>query len=172
MGQEGQRPVGQRVLDSRRHLGIDLPPDEAILLERPQGGCQHLLRDVGNAPPQLVETHDGRLLQGVKDQQRPFVADAGKDIPDRAIRSELAYQFISIHGKQHNRFLHYKSNQPYFISQQKKFQDFFPSYSPLRQQWFHSGNFVIFRYLLVRQQNPGEIRDCRQTKELIDKHKN
>ena len=52
MGQEGQRPVGQRVLDSRRHLGIDLPTDEAILLERPQGGGQHLLRDVGDALPQ------------------------------------------------------------------------------------------------------------------------
>lgn len=97
IGQEGQRPVGQRVLDSRRHLGIDLPPDETILLERPQGGGQHLLRDVGDALPQLVETHDGLLLQGVKDQHRPFVADAGKDIPDRAIRGELAFQFILVH---------------------------------------------------------------------------
>jgi hypothetical protein len=48
----------QRVLDSNRNLGVDLPFDQAVTLERAERVCHHLLRDARQASEQPSVTPD------------------------------------------------------------------------------------------------------------------
>ena len=76
--------VGEPILHSRRHLGIDLSAHKMARLQVLERLGEHLLRAVAHVGVQLVEAHYTRLtpVQGVQYEHRPLVAEAADDLPD------------------------------------------------------------------------------------------
>ena len=64
----------ERVLDPRRHLGIGVALDDALLLERPQPQRQRPRADAGERALELAEAA-AALGQIADDEDRPLAAD-------------------------------------------------------------------------------------------------
>ena len=76
--------IGQTILDTGRHFGIDLSVDQPVRFERTQGDGQHPLRNIPERTLNVVETHRPVRIQRRQHQQRPLVTEAAQDIPIRA----------------------------------------------------------------------------------------
>ena len=89
----------QRIFDPRGHFGIHSPRDVAVFLQRPQGDGQHFLRYVGDGTLQFLEAHRtfARFVQSVYDQQRPLVAQPGKDVAYRALGEKGIFDYCPVH---------------------------------------------------------------------------
>lgn len=78
---------GEMILHARRHLGIDRADNQSVFLQGAQGGCQHLLGDVGDAtlqgrePERLASRH-----HTVHDEQRSLVSHPRQHIAHGAGR--------------------------------------------------------------------------------------
>lgn len=81
--------VGDGIFHSWRHFGIDGARHHAVLLERAEGGGEHLLRDVGNLMAQSVVAHGLYRREGVKHKQCPLAAYACKGVAYRAVGKDL-----------------------------------------------------------------------------------
>src|SRR5688500_8074065 len=90
----------QRVLDTRRNLGIDSACDQAIALESPERDRQHALADSVHLLAQLVEAQRSRIAEDVDDVHRPRVAHAGEHVSRVTVRGcvlELRRSLSPIH---------------------------------------------------------------------------
>lgn len=83
-GEERLSEFGKAVFDSRGDFGVCLAVDEAVGLEGAQGGGEYSRRHVGNEAAEFVEPHDALLADDKHGQERPFVAESGYDVSDRA----------------------------------------------------------------------------------------
>ena len=85
-GHEALGAVGEAVFHPWRHLGIDFAAHQAVGLQAPQGGGEHLLRAVGILLLYVAETQRGAaLVEGVEHRHRPLAADARQHIADGAV---------------------------------------------------------------------------------------
>lgn len=76
--------LGQRVLHTERHRGIDPAADQAVAFERTQCLGEHLLRHAVQDSPQLVEPARPAAQCG-QHIQRPFVGEHLEDSAARAV---------------------------------------------------------------------------------------
>src|SRR5581483_2106648 len=84
---EGLAEGGKGVFDPRGDDGVNLPGDQAVPLQAPQGLGQHLLRDPFDLPLQLAVAA-GAARQGVDDEGGPLVGDQIED----ALRAAISFQ--------------------------------------------------------------------------------
>ncbi len=77
---------GQRVLDARRHLGVDAADEQPVTLHRAQRLRQHLLRDRCQVLEQLVVAA-GAVTQREQDVDRPLRAQQADRVADQACRA-------------------------------------------------------------------------------------
>ena len=85
-GHEALGAVGEAVFHPWRHLGIDFAAHQAVGLQAPQGGGEHLLRAVVVQPLDVAETQRGAaLVEGVEHSHRPLAADARQHVADGAV---------------------------------------------------------------------------------------
>src|SRR6267143_3291120 len=84
-GPQALADVRQGVFDPRRHLGIDLPDHELVVLERTKLLGQHALGNPRHPPPQLPETL-GAGLQVEQDDALPLAVDQVERRFNRAAR--------------------------------------------------------------------------------------
>lgn len=85
-----QQRVGTRcqgIFHPWRHFRVNRAGHVAVLLQRAECYGQHLLGDVRHFALQFLEAYSLFLclVQRVNNQKRPFVTDAGQDVPYRAV---------------------------------------------------------------------------------------
>ena len=76
---------GEGILNHGRNHRINLPVDEAVILETAQRLGEHLLGDPGNPSPQFPVAL-GAARENVDNQRRPLVRDPVEHLPGVAFR--------------------------------------------------------------------------------------
>ena len=96
---EGLAHIGHGILDTRRDNGIDMAENQSVLLQRAEGAGEHSGRDIGDGFLNLAVTKHTGTGDGQQDQQRPLIAKAGDDIPNRAGSEVFRCKFRLKHKK-------------------------------------------------------------------------
>lgn len=89
--------LGEAIFHAWRDFGEDLPLDEAVGLEGAESEDKHFLGDVGELGRELLEAQRVVTVEGVKDEECPFVADTVEDVAYRAIGIKFVFIEIPFH---------------------------------------------------------------------------
>ena len=93
---QGLTVPGQRVINSRRHLGEDLATNDSILFQFSQLLRQHLPAYVRDVTLQLAESADAQAIYIIKDDRFPFSSD---DIHGGSHRAAFLIDYLHSYQK-------------------------------------------------------------------------